>query len=620
MFYAVKATPNSPDEQLLSTSKTLIDFYDIHSMTEKTIVIYKDLALELQKRHGKTNPLTIKTLYTLGDVSRQLNDMKTAEWAYHEIQTSLGTDVCHRDAVRAAVALCAIYERQRQYPSAKITYASLWQMFIKHGKEYDLKPDFAEEVYHKYVRVLKQENKTDYSTFRQLAVDYRKALVRFYGASHETTLKATMHLGELSEEHPEHREEAIAMYEEADQKSHDLPKGQVTEPTMTSIRTARSRLPTLYSTSKLVHSPRAIELYNGELQTHHSKHGYAHPQSISWLILLAIAYTKQGNQDSTTKAHHIVKDSFTEILKSEKNSQKLYDSGALLANIYLKAGLKTDAEQLARQLRSQIIFGDSDLNKPLNLAPGTKLDKRTWVFLVSFETSLSGKKDIYSWEMANLINEVFMYGAYTLAVSQKSPFLPTLVYGSRLLQFTRDISDDMTAARVEKELLEFFSINLKVPSNTNKAVLHEFFHTVLMEVHKVDAEVSVLRAGLEKVQVSVSKGKFQDAYELGLLVDHFQQFQGGYNNLEKIGLGLQLALILGGRGKTHPDEKSRTSMFEVSVTIMKQIMKFIRVSQINIIEIPIKELNDACGLLGDQQNLDNLEVSSAITSPNLNTD
>jgi hypothetical protein len=71
IFYAVKATPNSPDDLLLSTSKTLISFYEVHSTIEKTIVIYKDLSLELQNRHGKTNPLTIKTIYTLGDISRQ---------------------------------------------------------------------------------------------------------------------------------------------------------------------------------------------------------------------------------------------------------------------------------------------------------------------------------------------------------------------------------------------------------------------------------------------------------------------------------------------------------------------------------------------------------------------
>ena len=484
-------------------------------------------------------------------------------------------------------------------------------MFVKHGKEYDLKPDFAEDLYQKYIRVLKQENKTDYEIFRQLAVDYRKALVRFYGVSHETTLKATMQLGELSEEYPDHREEAIAMYEEADQKSRDLPKGQVSQSTMTTIHTARARLPKLYSISKLVHSPRAIELYIGELQTHHSKYGRAHPASITWLSLLAIAYAMQGNEDSTKKARETIKNSVVEIMKEEKSSQKLYDSGVQLANIYRQAGLGIDGEQVARQLRSQVIFGDSDLNKLLNLAHGTKLDKRTWVFLVSFETTLAGKRESYSWEMANLINTVFMYGAYTHAVSEKSPFLPVLVYGSRLLQFTKDIGDVSTSARVEKELLEFFSASLKIPNTFNNAVLREFFHTVLVEVHKLDADVSILRTGVENVRASVTKGKFQDAYDLGFLIDRFQQFQGEYKNLEKIGLGIQLALLLGGfRGKTQPDEKLRASMAEVSSIIMKQIMKFIRTSQLNIVEIPINELNDACGLLGDQQNLDDLEVSN----------
>ncbi|KAG0653042.1 hypothetical protein D0Z07_0724 [Hyphodiscus hymeniophilus] len=604
-FYAIKATPKSSDELLFSSFETLIDYYESQSMIEETVVVYRDLALELQRRHGKSSNL--KTFYTLGDISRQINDTKTAEWAYHEIHSSLGTEVCHRDAIRAALALSTIYEQQRQYTQAKGVYASLWAMFIKNGKDYDLKPDWAEDLYQKYVRVLKQENKTEYQTFYQLAVDYRKALVRFYGVSHEITLKATMRLAELSEEHTVHREDAIAMYEEADHKSRNLPKGQVTDSTLASIHAARKRLPLLYSISKLVHSPRAIELYNEELQAHHSKHGHVYAESITWLSLLTIAYTKQGSKDSTAKANHIIKSSVIEVLKGEKIAQKLYDSGASLAEVYLKAGLKTDAEQLAKQLRSQAIFGDSDLNKSLNLASGTKLDKQTWVFLVSFETTLAGKRETYSWEMANLIRAVFMYGSFTHAISQKSPFLPTLIYGSRLLQFIKEADDDTVSSRVEKELLMYFSVNLRAPSTINTSTIREFFNIVLVEVHEIDHDVSVLRAGTETVRAYVSKGKFQDVYDLALLVDHFQNFIGGYNGLEKIGLGLQLALLLGGRSKMQPDQKLRAPMLEVSSSIMKQIMTFIRVSQLNITEIPIKELNDACGLLGDQKSLDALE-------------
>jgi tetratricopeptide (TPR) repeat protein len=609
IFFAVKNTPNTPDELLLSSSKTLIDFYETHTMLEKTVIIYRELYTEILKRHGKTNTLTIKTLYTLGDLAIQLNDTKNAEFAYREIHTNLGTEITHRDAIRAALALSTIYEQQRQYQQAQKIYASLWAMFIKHGKDYDLKPEFAEELYQKYVRILKQETKTNYPLVRQLTIDYRKALVRFYGVSHEVTLKATMTLADINEEKEEHREEAIALYEEADQKSRDLPKGQISQPTLTSIVAARKKLPHLYSTSKLSISPRAITLYTEEFQNNHTKHGHAHRDTLIWLSLLIIAHAKQGNQDSTLKANQIVQASIIDILKNEKNTQRLADSGVKTAEIYVKSGLKPDAEKLLVHLRSQAVFGDSDLSKPLGLAPGVKLDARVWVFIIAFQVTLAGRKDIYSSSMADLINEVFMYEAYRRSVSQKAPFLTTLVYGSRILQFTRDIHDDAGTTRVEKEVLEYFSTNLNAPKTTNVSILREFFGVVITEIHTIEPDVSVLKTSLETVGGLVDKSKFQEAYDLAFLIDRFQQFQGGYSNLIKIDLGFKLALILAGRGKPKsPDQKLRSVMLELSSTITKQILKTVRAAQLSVTDIPIILLNEISGLLGEQDNLDDLEV------------
>jgi tetratricopeptide (TPR) repeat protein len=613
IFYAVKATPNSPDELLLSTSKTLIDFYESHSMLQKTVTIYRDLYFEIQKRHGKTNTLTINTLYTLADVSMQLNDIKNAQFAYQEIHTNLsqGSDVCHRDAIRAALALSTIYEQQLQYANARKVYSSLWQMFVKHGKEYDLKAEFAEELYQKYARITKQETKSDYPTIRQLAVDYRKALVRFYGIGYETTLKATLQLAEIDEEKEEHREEAIAMYEEADQKSREVSKGKISEETLAAILAARKRLPHLYSISKLSTSPRAIVLYSEEFQTHHTKNGHAHRETLGWLSLLAIAHAKQGNKESTTKANQTLELSIFEILKSENSSQRLADSGSKIAEIYLKSGLKTEAEQLLVQLRSQTVFGHSSISKTLNLAPGAKLDPRTWAFLVAFSVTLAGKREFYSSAVADLINEVFMYEAYHRSLSQKAPFLTTLVYGSRLLQFTKDIQDDAGTTRVHEELLEYFSTNLNAPKSINKSVLRDFLQLVIVEIHTVEPDVSILKTATLTVGGYIDKAKFQEALDLAFLVDRLQQFQGGYSNLVTIEFGLKLALALAGRGKPRsPDEKLRAAMFELSTTITKQILKTVRSSNISITEVPIDQLNQVSGLLGDQQNLDDLEVSN----------
>jgi hypothetical protein len=95
------------------------------------------------------------------------------------------------------------------------------------------------------------------------------------------------------------------------------------------------------------------------------------------------------------------------------------------------------------------------------------------------------------------------------------------------------------------------------------------------------------------------------------LVDRFQQYVGGYNDLEKIGLGLKLALVLAGRDKARiEDQKLRSSMFGLSTTIMKQILVLARSSKLTIAEIPINQLNEVSGLLGEQQNLEDLEVTS----------
>jgi hypothetical protein len=130
-------------------------------MPKKLVLVYRDLVVEIEKRHGKTNALTIKTLYTLGYLSTQIHNTDQAEFAYSQIHTNLGSDICHRGAIRAALPLSRIYEQQRQFAPAQKIYASLWQMFIKHGKDYDLKPEFAEDLYQKYIRILKLEVKAD---------------------------------------------------------------------------------------------------------------------------------------------------------------------------------------------------------------------------------------------------------------------------------------------------------------------------------------------------------------------------------------------------------------------------------------------------------------------------
>lgn len=598
--------------------KNLVDFYQTRSMIEKIVIIYRDAYPEIEKRRGKMDNLTITTLYSLGDISVQINDTKNAEFAYRTIHQNFGTDICHKESVRAALALCTLYERERNYTNAQKVYSSLWQMYIKHGKDYELKSDFAEQLYSKYALVLKATN-TDYNVIRQIATDFRKACVRFYGATHEATLKATIQLAEINEEKEEHIDESIALYEEVDSKSRDLQKGQVSEATLTTIRHHRSRLHHLYSTSKSSStSEKAVSYYETEFNQQ-SKNGYSQ-HSLTWLsrLVLATAAQKDTGKD---KARERLRTTTTTILTTETHIQRLSDSGARLAEIYVKAGLKSDAEKLSQQIRCQMMFGSSDMSKQFG-----SLDRRSWVFLVSFDTQLKGDMTAYSSNMAALINEIFLYNGYQRAISQKSGIVSSLSYGSRVLQFMASIHDETGYTIFYQELMTSFATALKITGNTT-SVFRQFFDLVVAEVWKQDVHINVYAAGVRTVSDLIEQKKFADAAEFAQYVDRFQLLVGGYNTHEIFGHALKLSLILGGRSGAAQctDQKLRGVLMQQSSVILKQIITATRESKFSLTEYQISELNEVSGLLGEQQNLVDLEVSpnsfliSLITSISLFT-
>ncbi|XMA10439.1 hypothetical protein WAI453_003230 [Rhynchosporium graminicola] len=607
LFYGVLSTQETSDDLLISTSKELVGFYESRGMWETTIVVYKDLYAEVEKRKGKVDALTIKTLYSIGDSGMRINDTKSAEFAYSTIYTNLGSDVCHRDAARAAHAVIVIYEQQHRHTEARKVYSSIWQMFLRYGKDYDLQPDWAADLYEKYVRNLKRDPKVEYEIVRKLAIESREALVGFYGVKHESTVKATIELAQISEERVEHRLEAILMYEEADKQSREIPKGQLSRSTLDSVNYSRKRLPYLYSTSDLATSSKAIPLYEAQWQTYAEK-GHSHGDALKWLSLLVVAHAKQDSPDAKGKAICTLRASVLNILKNERDSQKLWDSGVRLAGIYIEAGLKIEGNRLLQQLRGQIIFGNSPESKDLDFTAGKIPEPRTWVFVVTFQCTLRDKKHMYTATMADLINEMFLYESYRRLVSQKAAFLETLGYGARLLQFMRDIYDETSHARFEEDFLDYFRTNLSATKFVNVSVLREFFEIVLLDLHRQDMDVKILNAGIKATAIHSEKGKHIEAHDMAFLADRFQQFVGGYDSMEKFTVGLKLALLVGRYNKTKVvDGKVRSAMTELSGSITKQLVKESRAERIVLIEIPLKDLGALTGLLGELGNLDDLE-------------
>lgn len=340
-------------------------------------------------------------------------------------------------------------------------------------------------------------------------------------------MKATLGLAEISEEKDEHIEEAIALYEEADQKSRDLPKGQISETTLITTHTNQSRLLMMYSTSKVSNSPKALPVYEAEYQRHHTKYGYSHRDSLTWLSFLVLGHAAHQHQNSLAKAKQSLQISAIEILNAEKNTQKLSDSGAKLADIYIKADLRSDAEKFSQSLRRQLIFGSLDISKSHSTSSTSNLDRRSWVFLVSFDTTLIGDLKSYSSIMAALINEICLYDGYRRVAAQKSDFLTTISYGSRLLQFMANIKDEQSHTIFHQEVLHYFGTKLEVKFSSS-LVVRRFFELVIAELPKRDVHINVYKSSYQSVTKYVEQKNFQEAYEMAYLVDRFQRYVGGF--------------------------------------------------------------------------------------------
>jgi hypothetical protein len=72
----------------------------------------------------------------------------------------------------------------------------------------------------------------------------------------------------------------------------------------------------------------------------------------------------------------------------------------------------------------------------------------------------------------------------------------------------RDIKDESSHAKVDKELIECVGTNLNVSKSVNATVLREFLAIILVEIYRQDVDVSVLKTGSQSAITYADKGKF----------------------------------------------------------------------------------------------------------------
>lgn len=601
---------------LIRTVKSIIEFFETTYRYEKVIKVYQEFYVHLQSSFGKSHACTIEILYGFGTIATRMSRRTEAETAYYQIFSAYRIEhgCLHSDGVQAALLLCEVYEHDHKWVAAQNVYACLWQTFLKHGQSYKLGAEFVERIYSKYMRILEHKTQTEYSVIRQLAVEYRKTCISFYGSHSELTIKATMHLAEISERREEYHEECMSLYEEVIKNSEKISKSISTTKTSTTtssisttstqtvLRTVKKRLAQLYS-SNTTTVTKAVSLYREQFETHKSQYGYSSTETLTAMKDLVISYKKQSTTESTTIATQLLRTSVTEICEHETHSEKLIESAKTIANVYIECGYKETAIKVIQEMRTKVI-------EEVKVTQSINVERKSYVFLAAFAEVIT-ETSSFSSIMAELRTEILLYESYFRATKTQKEFFVMLESGCRLYYYLKESKRSSDVKIIEEELLEVFIKHLSVSQTVKRTIIHAFFHICLEEVMNGHYELTVIERATAIVLEHTKHSRFQEAYDLAALIDRFIHLQGGFRTEQNIHTGFKLALYLAGRGTLRcEDSKLIRTMIDLSRIILREALEGSETLDFAFTDLPIELLNDLVGLLGEQQNYEDLEVSS----------
>lgn len=618
-FRATISSLHIEDELVTRSSKELILFYESTDRSERAIEVYQELWKKYTHTLGKTHSLTIEVLYRLGDLSCKYGRNDAAKDYYIKIYRSLDhhSDLCHHEAIEAALALTRIYESEKRWTDAQTIYSRLWRTILKRTKEYHFTSERVHEIYRRYFYIMENEVKVTYTVLRQTTIEFREVCVSVYGARAEITLTATLRLAEINEQSEQHVHEAIAIYEETFRETHTF----TTTTTITQIITAaKTRLTQLYvkhSSTSTEYSSKAVTLYKEQFETIKAQYGCSHVSTLSKLQELCGFYKSRNDQKLQTVVIRTLQDTIVEIVVKEKDSRRLFDSSVRLGKIYVEQGYTSHGYQLLKELRRQVISRDTRSSNTCGFKIDQQVDRRSFVFLVTFEETLKGAKTVnFSNIMADFLTETIYYEAYTRSLTQKTRFETTLVHGARLRYFRRSTYGDVQDSKIDDEMFDAFqkSMGSSIITSNKTTTVRYFFGLLLEETGKCGHEVHLVNvgctSGTNEVRNLLEQSKCQEAIDLATCVHQFISAHQGYHNQENISNGFKMALYLAGRGATRAsDANVRRHMLTLAKTLTEEILSVGRQIKVDFRSTPVNDLNELVGLLGEVQNFKDLEVS-----------
>jgi len=346
---------------------------------------------------------------------------------------------------------------------------------------------------------------------------------------------------------------------------------------------------------------------------------YSHTETLTVLRELI----KMRWSQSTKEAHSIVIRMLLEttiaIVSEERHSRTLYEAAKTIGGIYVMCGLHEEARKVLQQIHRQIVSKSYTPGGKLDLKIDHSVGKGSYVFLVTFEeTILSSSSTSYSQIMADLLSETILYESYSRALKSEKNIEVLLCTGARLYAFlvkkSRKEQVTIMQEQLHKVFLKKWGTTIKTRNEMTLIFVVSLLQVLGNSTQHIEIDHAACKSSNDKVRELMSNGQFKEAYEVALCAFQFLEHRGAYHHLQNVGYGFKLSAYMASRGVKQLLEKPvepelKAKMLELSRNIIREVLKACKDSEISFVRLNIEDLNDLIGLLGEQQNYADLEVS-----------
>lgn len=626
IYRACRNSCRIDDERLIKSYTALIKFYEEHKHWHKMIEIYRELLVEHRRHPGASHRQIIQILYVLGSLTTEHGYGHAYDY-HKEIIEILNKDthVCHHDAVDAMIYISTYHYEAGHWQELQKVCKILWETWKHQHRSHDkFTVDFVEILYFRYRYVLEHHYHSELNVLRELTMEYRNTCMKTFGATATITVRAMIELAQICMRSEKHVHEAISIYEEVLTRTKTTTTPAVVSET--TITTVKQRLTEAYvsvcSHESESHTTieRAINVVIERYEYLRLTYGWAHTETLTSLHEVVLLYMKSKRQESHATVVRLLLEATFQIIIREKHSLTLHEAGRTVGNIFMSCDLSQVALEIIQEIRLQTITGTaSSSNKH-----GVKVDKSagrlSFVFLVTLEQVARGALSAsYSEVMADYLTESIYYESYTRSL--KSSATVIVGHAARLRAFLSSHERHYQQEVLEKQSYDIFvkkwSINAR-----SRDIGMLFYLSMLAQIGESTREVQLgniaCLSAVAEVRRLLEKSQIQKAYEVAECAIDFINHQRAYHHLQNIPAGAKLSSMLVGRGIDQSimakiDPKLHESMFELSRKINREVLQACKESKIDFARLKLHELNDLVGLLGQQHNFADLEVSSPLT-------